>query len=158
VLLLLNRAFYSLQQVWLPTWIAAGNLVLNTALLALLYDVAGVWGIALATSIANLVTAVVQWQLLRGRVGDIELRETLQSLALILVASALLAGVALVVWTLLDAALGDGLLAQAVAVGLAVAGGAGAYLAASRLLRIPEAALVMGLVRRRVQSGRAGTL
>ena len=58
-LLLLNRAFFSLQRPWLPTSAAAGNLVLNGVLDWLLYKPAGVWGIPLATSIANLVFLVV---------------------------------------------------------------------------------------------------
>jgi putative peptidoglycan lipid II flippase len=151
VLLLLNRAFFSLQLVWLPTWIAAGNLLLNTALLWVLYDTAGVWGIPLATSIANLVTAVVQWRLLRDRVGDLELRETLESLALVLAACALLAAVSWATWTALDAALGRSLLAQVASVGLALAFGAAAYIAAAALLRVPEVAVALSLVRRRIQ-------
>ena len=99
MLLLLNRAFFSLQRVWLPTWVALGNLVLNTVLLLVLYDTAGVWGIPLATSISNLATVVVSWRLLRDRVGDLELHETLASLALVAVASGLLAAVAWATWT-----------------------------------------------------------
>ena len=117
VLLLLNRAFFSLRRVWLPTWVALGNLVLNTALLLVLYDTAGVWGIALATSISNLATVVVSWRLLRDRVGDLELHETLSSLALVVVASGLLAAVSWATWALLDDALGESIVAQAISVG-----------------------------------------
>ena len=157
VLLLLNRAFFSLRRVWLPTWVALGNLVLNTALLLVLYDTAGVWGIALATSISNLATVVVSWRLLRDRVGDLELHETLSSLALVVVASGLLAAVSWATWALLDDALGEAIVAQAISVGLGLAAGAAAYLGASRLLRIPEAALALSVLRRRPTEG-AGTL
>ncbi len=157
VLLLLNRAFFSLRRVWLPTWVALGNLVLNTALLLVLYDTAGVWGIALATSISNLATVVVSWRLLRDRVGDLELHETLSSLALVVVASGLLAAVSWATWALLDDALGEEIVAQAISVGLGLAAGAAAYLGASRLLRIPEAALALSVLRRRPTEG-AGTL
>ena len=68
-LLLLNRAFFSLQRPWLPTAAAAGNLVLNGVLDWLLYQPAGVWGIPLATSIANLVFFAVQWHVLRRSLG-----------------------------------------------------------------------------------------
>jgi len=157
VLLLLNRAFFSLRRVWLPTWVALGNLVLNTALLLVLYDTAGVWGIALATSISNLAAVVVSWRLLRDRVGDLELHETLASLALVVVASGLLAAVSWATWALLDDALGASIEAQAISVGVGLAAGAAAYLGASRLLRIPEAALALSVLRRRPTGG-AGTL
>jgi putative peptidoglycan lipid II flippase len=157
VLLLLNRAFFALQLVWLPTWVALGNLALNTILLWALYDTAGVWGIPLATSIANIVTAVVQWRLLRDRVGDLELRETLGSLVLMLASCALLAAVAWASWTALDAALGRSLLAQAVSVSGALVLAVAAYVGAARLLRVPEVSVGLSLVRRRL--GRpAGTL
>ena len=68
-LLLLNRSFFSLQRPWLPTAAAAGNLVLNGVLDWLLYKPLGVWGIPLATSIANLVFLVVLWLVLRRSTG-----------------------------------------------------------------------------------------
>ena len=52
-MLMLNRAFFSLQSAWVPTAIALGNLALNVVLDAVLYRV-GVWGIPLATSIVNI--------------------------------------------------------------------------------------------------------
>src|SRR5262249_44913660 len=52
-MLLLNRAFFSLQSNWIPTAIALGNLVLNAAFDWALYPV-GVWGIPLSTSIVNI--------------------------------------------------------------------------------------------------------
>ena len=66
-MLLLNRAFYSLQNSWIPTLVACCNLVLNIVLYTLLYHV-GVWGIPLAVSIANLVGAALLFTLLRPRV------------------------------------------------------------------------------------------
>ena len=52
-MLMLNRAFFSLQSAWVPTAIALGNLALNVVLNAVLYRV-GIWGIPLATSIVNI--------------------------------------------------------------------------------------------------------
>ena len=43
-MLMLNRAFFSLQSNWVPTWIALGNLFLNAVLDLALYHV-GAWGI-----------------------------------------------------------------------------------------------------------------
>src|SRR5918997_1245530 len=52
-MLMLNRAFFSLQSPWVPTGIALANLAGQVALNAALFRV-GVWGIPLATSIVNV--------------------------------------------------------------------------------------------------------
>ena len=52
-MLMLTRAFFSLQSPWVPTAIALGNLGLNAALDAAFYRY-GVWGIPLATSFVNM--------------------------------------------------------------------------------------------------------
>ena len=52
-MLMLNRAFFSLQSNWLPTAVALGNLALNAVLDAAFYRF-GIWGIPLATSIVNI--------------------------------------------------------------------------------------------------------
>ena len=49
-MLMLNRAFFSLQNAWIPTAVALANLALNAALDAAFYRL-GIWGIPLATSI-----------------------------------------------------------------------------------------------------------
>ena len=36
-MLMLNRAFFSLQSPWIPTWVALGNLGLNAVLDAAFY-------------------------------------------------------------------------------------------------------------------------
>src|SRR3954468_5234398 len=53
-MLMLNRAFFSLRQNWLPTKIALATLFLNALLDLALYRV-GVWGIPLSTAICNIV-------------------------------------------------------------------------------------------------------
>ena len=77
-------------------------------------------------------------------------------MAKILVASAVLAGVAYAVWRGLDEALGRSLLGQMVSLtGAATVGGA-AYAAAVTLLRVPEAAQIRNLVAGRLRSLRRG--
>src|SRR5262249_29906520 len=49
-MLMLNRAFFSLQSNWIPTVVALGNLGLNAVLDAVFFHL-GVWGIPLATSL-----------------------------------------------------------------------------------------------------------
>jgi hypothetical protein len=60
-----------------------------------------------------------------------------------------LAGVSYGAWRLLDDAVGRSLGAQAVSLGVALALGLGAYLAAARLLGSPELDQMTRLVRRR---------
>ena len=71
-MLLLNRAFFSLQAPRIPTLVAAGNLIFNGLLYVALYRV-GVWGVPLAISIANIAGALALVLLLRRRLGRLEL-------------------------------------------------------------------------------------
>src|ERR671928_187697 len=62
-MLMLNRGFFSLQEPWVPTLVALGNLALNAALDAAFYPL-GTWGIPLSTSIVNIAgTAALLWLL-----------------------------------------------------------------------------------------------
>jgi putative peptidoglycan lipid II flippase len=147
-MLLLNRAFFSLQSNWVPTLIALGNLALNAALDAAFYRV-GTWGIPLSTSIVNVAgTAALLW-LLRRRIERVEFGETARATALIVLASAVLAGVSYGVWRGIDEALGRSLGAQLVAVAVALGAGAGAYLLACRALGVRELEALLSLRRRR---------
>jgi len=88
--------------------------------------------------------------------GRLEVRRTLVVTVQITAASALLAGASYVVWYGLEQALGEGLLAQVLSVGLALCIGATIYAVAVLALRIPEALqirrLVMGRLRPRAGS------
>jgi putative peptidoglycan lipid II flippase len=76
------------------------------------------------------------------------MKRLIASAVRVTLASALLAGVSYVVWLGLDDALGRGVLAQAASLGVALAAGALAYLAALFALRVPEADQVLRLIRR----------
>src|SRR5207245_2254040 len=69
-MLMLNRAFFSLQSNWIPTAIALGNLFLNAVLDYAFYRV-GIWGIPLATAVCNVAGTWALLVLLRGRLGPI---------------------------------------------------------------------------------------
>src|ERR1043165_5387928 len=56
-MLMLNRAFFSLQSNWIPTTVALGNLALNAILDAVFYRF-GTWGIPLATAVCNVAGTV----------------------------------------------------------------------------------------------------
>jgi putative peptidoglycan lipid II flippase len=143
-MLMLNRAFFSLQSPWIPTTIALGNLVLNVALAATLYPV-GAWGIPLATSLANIAGTGALLIVFRRRLGRIELGETARAAILISIASVVLALVAYPVWYVLDSALGRSLPAQLASLGSALAAGVTAYLISCRLLGVRELDALLSL-------------
>jgi putative peptidoglycan lipid II flippase len=146
-MLLLNRAFFSLQSNWIPTAIALGNLILNAALDAAFYRL-GIWGIPLSTSLVNIAgTAVLLW-VLRRRLGRVELGATARATVLIAIAAAALAGVSYGVWRGLDAAVGRSLGGQIVSLGVALVAGLAAYIAACRTLGVRELQTLLGLRRR----------
>ena len=143
-MLMLNRAFFSLQSNWIPTAVALGNLVLNAALDAAFYRF-GTWGIPLATTVVNLAGTAVLLLLLRRRLGRLELAATGASVVRILVASAALAGAAFVVWDGIDHEVGRSFGGQLVSVGVALTIGAVVYLAACRALQVRELDALLAL-------------
>ncbi len=136
-MLLLNRAFFSLQSNWIPTAVALGNLALNAVLDAVFWHF-GVWGIPLATSIVNVAGTAALLVLLRRRIGRMELGETARAVGLITVASLVLAVVAWPVWRVLDGALGRSALAQVASLGIALVAGGVAYLISCKALHVRE--------------------
>ena len=149
VILLLTRCFFALQHVWAATALALVNLVVAAGLSLALYGPCGVWGIPLANSIANMVVVPLMWILLSRRVGRLDDRGVLLSTLRALIASIAVAAVAYGLWALLHGALGDGLAAQAIEVGVPIAVAAALYLGGMRALRVPEAGRILELVRRR---------
>ena len=147
IMLMLNRAFFSLQSPWTPTWVALGNLFLNGLLDAALYRL-GVWGIPLATSVVNVAGSAVLFVILHRRLGRLEGGAIAASYARIVPAAACAAGVAYGVWLGLDDALGRALGAQTASVGLGVVAAAAAYLFLARLLGIRELGALLSLVGR----------
>jgi putative peptidoglycan lipid II flippase len=147
--LLLTRTFFSLQRPWVPTAISAGNLAI-TALGALaLYGPFGVGGIVAATAIATASSVTAQCVVLRDAFGGLELGRLLSSSLRIGVASAALAGVAYLVWAVLDDALGRGLGAQIFEMAAALGAGLVVYVGVLAALRVPELEQIRRLVSRR---------
>jgi putative peptidoglycan lipid II flippase len=143
-MLLLNRAFFSLQSNWVPTVVALGNLGLN-AILDFAFYRFGTWGIPLGTAVCNVVSTIVLVALLRDRLGRIGGRATASALTRIVVASALVAPVAYGLWRPLDSALGRSFPAQVVSLGVALAAAVGIYFVACRALRVREMQALLSL-------------
>jgi putative peptidoglycan lipid II flippase len=146
-MLMLNRAFFSLQSAWIPTAIALANLGFQVALNAALYRV-GIWGIPLATSLVNLAGTIALLAVLRRRLGPIGVRATLDVYLRTTAAAAAAAGVALAAWHGLDDLFGRSLGAQLGSVGLALTLSAAVFLGSARILRIRELEALVSLVRR----------
>lgn len=143
-MLMLNRAFFSLQQNWLPTWVALGNLGLNALLDGLFYHL-GAWGIPLATSVVNVAGTAALLVLLRRRVGRLGFGETVDGVVRITVASGVAGGLGWLVWWLIDRHVGRSTGGQIFSLGLGLAAAVDAYLAACILLRVREIGPLLSL-------------
>jgi putative peptidoglycan lipid II flippase len=145
--LLLTRAFFALQRPWIPTLYAAMNMVVDIIVSIALYKPLGIAGLVIGTAVANIVMTALQWRRLRiGFNGRLEGPQTV----MILVASALMAGVAYGIWKLLESLLGLSLAAQLISVGLAIGVAVALYAKLVLLMRIPEARQIKALITERV--------
>jgi putative peptidoglycan lipid II flippase len=152
--LLLTRTFFALQRPWIPTRLAAINIIVDIIVSVALYKPLGIAGLVLGTVAANAVMTALQLRRLRiGFNGRLEGGQTTMITARIAVASALLAGVSYAVWYGLNALLGDSLAAQIVSVGGAGAAGVLIYTRLVLAMHVPEAHQVNRLIRARL--GRA---
>jgi putative peptidoglycan lipid II flippase len=152
--LLLTRTFFAVQRPWIPTSLAATNIVVDIVVSVGLYKPLGISGLIIGTVSANVVMTALQLRRLRaGLNGRLEGARTIMITVRILVASVLLAAVSWVVWTLFHRVLGGSLPAQVVS--LAAAGGAGLFIYSRAVLvmHVPEAHQVNRLIRARL--GRA---
>jgi putative peptidoglycan lipid II flippase len=145
--LLLTRTFFALKRPWIPTGLAAMNIVVDIIVSVALYKPLGIAGLVIGTFAANAVMTGLQLRRLRtGFNGRLEGRQTMMVTARIAVASVLLAGASWIVWYGLDRALGRTLPAQLVSVGAAAVLGGFIYMRAVLIMGIPEARQVRGLV------------
>ncbi len=149
VYLLQTRTFFSLQQPWRATALAALDLIVSAAAAAALYGPYGVGGIVAGTGIGTTVAVLAQALILRRRFRGLELGRLLSTGVRITIAAAALAGASWVVWDLLDQAVGRGLGGQIVSLGAGLAVGGVVYVAVAKLLRIAELDQILRLVLRR---------
>jgi putative peptidoglycan lipid II flippase len=149
--LLLTRTFFSLQQPWTPTALAAANLVVNAILSLALYRPFGIAGLVIGTAAASAGMTVGQVWALRRRLGPLEGRRSLLAVGKMTGAAAALSAVGYGVWRALDELLGRAFAAQVVAVGLALLAGSLVYCGAVLLMRIPEAQQIERLLAGRLR-------
>ncbi len=152
--LLLSRTFFALQRPWIPTKLAAINVVVDIIVSLALYKPLGIAGPVIGTLVANVVMTWLQLHRLRiGFNGRLEMAQTTMVTARILLATAPITALGYLVWKGLDALLGTSLLAQILSVGIALAAAGVLYARVVLWMRIPEArqieSLIMGRLRRR---------
>lgn len=145
--LLLIRAFFSLQEPWIPTWIAVGGTALNFALDALLYKPLGLGGITLATSLVSIATFLALLAWLVPRMGGLRTRWIIDGALRALGASIVSGLAALAVWTIVDDALGRSLIAQVASMGSAFGAALAGFALAAWALRLPELELLRRYLR-----------
>jgi putative peptidoglycan lipid II flippase len=148
--LLQTRTFFSLQQPWLPTFTSLASLVVNAGVSFALYKPLGIAGIVIGTAVSSAAMTLFQGVVLRRRFQGLDLARTTSAIVRIVIAAGALAGVAYAVWRGLDRLLGVTLLAQLIAVGVALSAGAAVYGAAVLAMRVPEARQIADLLRRRI--------
>jgi len=146
--LLLTRTFFAVKRPWIPTRLAAMNIVVDIIVSVGLYKPLGIAGLIIGTVAANAVMTALQLQRLRiGFDGYLEGTQTTMITVRILLASVVMALVSWGVWKLFDSVLGTSLVAQIVSVGGAALAGALVYARIVLLMRIPEAHQVHRLIR-----------
>jgi putative peptidoglycan lipid II flippase len=143
-MLMLNRAFFSLQSNWLPTAVALANLFLN-AVLDVAFSPLGTWGIPLATSLVNIGGTAALFVLLRRQIGRVDFSEISRSFVRVLAASALAGAAAFAVWAPLDSAAGRSLAGQLASVLPALGAAVAVYLAACLAFQVREMQSLLSL-------------
>jgi putative peptidoglycan lipid II flippase len=132
-----TRAFYALGDSVTPVKVSIWMVALNFALnMILIWTPLGVGGLALSTAIAAIVQIIIMTRIMHKRMGIIMDRETRASFARTIAASAAMAGVAGLASLAFS---GHDTWLWSVAATLVLAGlGIVAYMAAARLLKMPE--------------------
>jgi putative peptidoglycan lipid II flippase len=150
--LLLTRTFFALKRPWIPTKLAAINMVVDIIVSVALYKPLGIAGLVIGTASANAVMTALQLHRLRvGFNGRLEGKQTLMITVRIALATALMAAIGWAVWWGLDKALGRTFIAQLVSLGIALLVASAIYAKVVLMMRIPEARQVDELIRRRLQ-------
>lgn len=153
--LLLTRSFFALKRPWIPTRLAATNMVVDVIVSVALYKPLGIAGLVIGTAVANAFMTGLQLHRLRiGFNGRLEGGQTLMITVRILVATAIIAAVALGIWAGFDRILGSSLLGQIISVGSALTVSCLLYAKLVLMMRIPEARQIEALLVSRLR-GRA---
>jgi putative peptidoglycan lipid II flippase len=149
--LLLTRAFFAVRRPWIPTGLAAMNMIVDIIISVVLYKPLGVPGLVIGTAVANAVMTWLQLDRMRlGLGGRLEGRQTLMITMRIVVAAAVMAASGWLAWALLESIVGRSLIAQIISVGGGLGVAAVVYAKLVLAMRIPEARQIERLFRDRL--------
>jgi putative peptidoglycan lipid II flippase len=145
--LMCSRTFFALQRPWIPTKLAAINVVVDVIVSVALYKPLGIAGPVIGTVVANVVMTALQLHRLRvGFNRHLEGAQTTMITVRILLATAVAAPAGYFVWKGLDSVLGLSLLAQIISVSVALAAAGAIYGWLVLRMRVPEARQIEQLV------------
>ncbi|NMB42000.1 MAG: murein biosynthesis integral membrane protein MurJ, partial [Firmicutes bacterium] len=142
---ILSRAFYAFQDTKTPMINATIGVTLNIILNLILSRYLGIGGLALATSIAAIVTALLMFISLRKKIGGFGLKEISRSFIKISIASVLMGFIAYGTFFFSGKHL-----SQNISLLLAIGVGALVYAVMVYFLKIPEADSALKAVKRKI--------
>lgn len=145
ITLLFNRAFFALKDTITPMLFTLVTMVLNIFLNWLLMGPLGHGGLALGSSLSNLVGAVGMGIFVWKRIGAFGGRRLLDTFWKAAVASLVMGAVVYLAGPFLQ---GDGFLLQAVELAVIITVGAGIYFVMAYLLKMKELEAALDLLRR----------
>jgi len=150
----LSRAFYALSDTRTPVTVGVISLLANIVLSVIFIQFIGqpgslargpIAGLALANSLTTLIEAGVLWALLHRRLATLDSRALIQRTSRMLIGAAVMGGG---VWALAAAISNAPTL---IIVGVGGMAGVVIYFALTAALRVPEAAILPGMVLRRLR-------
>ena len=149
--LLMTRTFFALQRPWIPTKLAAINMVVDIIVSVGLYKPLGIAGLVIGTASANIVMTYLQVRRLRiGFNGNLELGQTTMITVRIVMVSIVTGLIARILWLLLDHLLGVSFVGQLFSVGIAVIAAGAFYAWGISHMRIPEWEQIESMFSRRL--------
>ena len=148
-----SPTFYAIGESRVPAAVSAAAIVVNVAASVLLVRTVGFAGLALGTSLAAIANAALLLWLLRRRLGGLDARRLLSTLAKIAASAVVMAIAAAWIQRAMDRALpGAGVAARAFRLAFSIGGGLAALAIAAKLSRIDEfddvTSLIFGRVRK----------
>ncbi|MBZ4665776.1 murein biosynthesis integral membrane protein MurJ [Mahella sp.] len=155
---LTSRAFYAMQDTRTPTINGVISVAINVGLNLILVRFMGLGGLALATSIAVIVTSVSLIVQMRAKLGGMDGRSIAVSFVKLGIASAVMGlSVYFIDNALAGIITGNSFTEQAMRVGADIISGALIYAVMAVLLKVEELRIGWNMIKQRIRRGGAGS-
>ena len=147
-----SPTFYAIGQSRTPALVSAGAIAVNVIASVALVRAIGFEGLALGTSIAAIVNAALLLGLLRRRIGGLEGRRLLTTLAKVNVSSIVMAAATVAIQHTMDRVIpGSHLTSQAIRLGAAIGGSLAVLAIMANILRVEAFGDAVEMARSRVR-------